>query len=130
MQTLAEKSKTEDEKIQLQELMNKRLAIQSGDEKETEIPKFELSNASLYDETISFPSEDVTDSKNIEPNKRFRTESESSSTFNGGRTQQIMQIFDQLNDSGEGYQKGWLSPAVRRRDFTPCKHCSGRTMTL
>ena len=129
MQTIAEKSKTEDANVQLQELVNKRLAIQSGDEKEREIPKFELSNDSLYDETISFPSEEETQNKH-EASRRIRTESESSSIINGGRTQQIMQIFDQLNDTGEGYQKGWLSPAVRRREFTPCKHCSGRTMSL
>ena len=42
----------------------------------------------------------------------------------------IMQIFEQLHDTGEGYQKGWLSPAVRRREFTPCKHCGGRTINL
>ena len=129
MQTLSEKSKKEEENIQLQELVNKRLAIQSGIEREKEIPKFELSNDSLYDETISFPSEERTQG-NSEVNRRIRTESESSNTINDGRTQQIMQIFDQLNDTGEGYQKGWLSPAVRRREFSPCKHCSGRTVAL
>lgn len=129
MQTLAEKSKTEDEKIQLQELVNKRLAIQSGEERDKEIPKFELSNTSMFEETISLPPERAPDSKQ-EGTGRIRTESEASSTVDGARTQQIMQIFDQLNDTGEGYQKGWLSPAVRRRDFTPCKHCGGRTITL
>ena len=130
MQTLSDKSKREEENIQLQELVNKRLAIQSGNEKEKEIPKFELSNDSLYDETISFPSEEERTEPRSESHNRIRTESESSSTSNDDRTQQIMQIFDQLNDTGEGYQKGWLSPAIRRREFSPCKHCSGHTVVL
>lgn len=129
MQTLSEKTKKEEENVQLQELVNKRLAIQSGDEREKEIPKFELSNDSLYDETISFPSEELRTPQS-EFSRRIRTDSESSVGTNDGRTQQIMQIFDQLNDTGEGYQKGWLSPAVRRREFSPCKHCSGHTVQL
>ena len=128
MQTLAEKSRIEEEKVQLQELVNKRLAIQSGEDRETEIPKFDLSNNSLYDETISFPSNDVEHSKHI-VGRRERTESETSG-FSDGKRQQIMQLFEQLNDTGEGYQKGWLSPSVRRREFTPCKHCGGRTINL
>ncbi|XP_065068791.1 golgin subfamily A member 2-like [Rhopilema esculentum] len=128
MQTLAEKSRIEEEKVQLQELVNKRLAIQSGEERETEIPKFDLSNNSLYDETISFPSNDEDHSKHI-AGRRERTESETSG-FSDGKRQQIMQLFEQLNDTGEGYQRGWLSPAVRRKEFTPCKHCGGRTINL
>ena len=125
MQTLDEKSKLEEEKLQLQELINKRLAIQTGDEKETEIPKFELTSDSMYEETVSFPPDEGMKTRS-EQIHRTRTESESSN----GKTQQIMQIFEQLHDTGEGYQKGWLSPAVRRREFTPCKHCGGRTINL
>lgn len=40
-----------------------------------------------------------------------------------GTTQQILQIFDQLNDSAEGAQPGWFSPAARRHQFKPCPRC-------
>ena len=45
-------------------------------------------------------------------------------------TQQILQIFEQLETTGEGYQHGWLSPAARKHAFTPCKQCSGSLINL
>lgn len=47
-----------------------------------------------------------------------------------GTTQQILQIFDQLNVSGEGVYAGWFSPAVRKHEFKPCPHCSNSILDL
>ena len=49
----------------------------------------------------------------------------SSSSSGDQTTQQILQIFEQLETSGEGVQHGWLSPAARKHDFLPCKNCMG-----
>lgn len=45
-----------------------------------------------------------------------------------GTAQQILQLLEQLGPTEEGSERGWMSPAVRRRDFLPCRHCSGSRM--
>lgn len=47
-----------------------------------------------------------------------------------GTTQQILQIFNQLNVSGEGVQAGWFSPAARKHQFKPCRRCQDSVLDL
>ena len=47
-----------------------------------------------------------------------------------GKEQQILQLFEQLVPTGEGSHEGWFSPAVRSRDFLPCRSCAGILMRL
>ena len=47
-----------------------------------------------------------------------------------GTTQQILQIFNQLNVSGEGVHAGWFSPAVRKHQFKPCRRCQNTILDL
>ena len=47
-----------------------------------------------------------------------------------GTTQQILQIFNQLNVSGEGVHAGWFSPAARRHQFKPCRRCQDTILDL
>jgi hypothetical protein len=47
-----------------------------------------------------------------------------------GTTQQILQIFNQLNVSGEGVHAGWFSPAVRKHRFKPCRRCQETILDL
>ncbi|XP_028394958.1 golgin subfamily A member 2-like [Dendronephthya gigantea] len=47
-----------------------------------------------------------------------------------GTTQQILQIFNQLNVSGEGVQAGWFSPAARKHHFKPCRRCQDAVIDL
>lgn len=49
---------------------------------------------------------------------------------NDGTTQQILQIFNQLNVSGEGVQAGWYSPAARKHQFKPCRRCQNTILDL
>lgn len=47
-----------------------------------------------------------------------------------GTTQQILQIFNQLNVSGEGVHAGWFSPAARKHQFKPCRRCQDTILDL
>lgn len=47
-----------------------------------------------------------------------------------GTTQQILQIFDQLNDSGEGAKVGWFSLAARKHQFSPCPRCQSSMLDV
>ena len=47
-----------------------------------------------------------------------------------GTTQQILQIFNQLNVSGEGVHAGWFSPAARKHRFKPCRRCQNTILDL
>ena len=47
-----------------------------------------------------------------------------------GTTQQILQIFNQLNVSGEGVHAGWFSPAARKHQFRPCRRCQDAILDL
>jgi hypothetical protein len=47
-----------------------------------------------------------------------------------GTTQQILQIFNQLNVSGEGVHAGWFSPAARKHQFKPCRRCQNAIVDL
>ena len=47
-----------------------------------------------------------------------------------GTTQQILQIFNQLNVSGEGVHAGWFSPAARKHQFKPCRRCNETVLDL
>ena len=47
-----------------------------------------------------------------------------------GTTQQILQIFNQLNVSGEGVHAGWFSPAARKHQFRPCRRCQDTILDL
>eukprot|EP00794_Sanderia_malayensis_P015678 gene15678-17259_t len=135
MQTLAEKSNFEQEKKQLQDLVNKRLEIQSGAERDHEIPKLNLSDSSLYNETIVSLADDERHLDDTESRLQHRNDIVGESDVGNHQTpdrnaQKILQIFEQLHDTGEGYQRGWLSPVTRRHEFTPCKNCSERTFTI
>eukprot|EP00794_Sanderia_malayensis_P005047 gene5047-5704_t len=135
MQTLAEKSNFEQEKKQLQDLVNKRLEIQSGAERDHEIPKLNLSDSSLYNETIVSLADDERHLDDTESRLQHRNDIVGESDAGNHQTpdrnaQKILQIFEQLHDTGEGYQRGWLSPVTRRHEFTPCKNCSERTFTI
>ena len=47
-----------------------------------------------------------------------------------GTTQQILQIFGQLNDSGEGAKTGWFSLAARKHRFSPCPRCQDNMLDV
>ena len=138
MQVISERSGMELEKKQLQELVNRRLAVQSGNEPETEVPKLDFSVTSdVNDTTVNELLEQRM--KSVENNNTSLDETsklpenehlQMSTLSNDGTAQQILQIFEQLHNTEEGYQKGWLSPVVRRRAFTPCKYCSNRLINI
>ena len=45
-------------------------------------------------------------------------------------TQQIFQIFEQLEETGEGYQRGWMSAGARRKEFKACKNCEDELIEI
>lgn len=126
MQTLSERSGFESKNKQLQELVNRRLAFQIGESSEEEVPKLQYNLDNLFGQMTLTPDEEnelVKD--NITVAEDIRND-----TSNDQTTQQILQIFEQLETTGEGYQHGWLSPAARKHDFKPCKNCSSTALYL
>ncbi|XP_066926327.1 golgin subfamily A member 2-like isoform X1 [Clytia hemisphaerica] len=127
MQMLSERSGYESKNKQLQELVNRRLAQQSGEASESEVPKLQYNLDNLFGE-ITLTPEDETElmKDNISVNEEdIRRDSITDQT-----TQQILNIFEQLETTGEGYQHGWLSPAARKHSFLPCRNCQGQLITL
>ena len=126
MQMLSERSGIESKNKQLQELVNRRLALQTGDSVDTEVPRLQYSLDNLFGQMTLTPEEENELTKdNIPVDNEIRVDSITDQT-----THQILQIFEQLETTGEGYQPGWLSPAARKRAFQPCKNCIGLTVNL
>ena len=125
MQMLSERSGIESKNKQLQELVNRRLALQNGKTEGSEVPKYDLDN--LFGQMTLTPDEEVELTKdNISVHDDMLIDS-----ANADHTaQQILQIFEQLETSGEGVQHGWISPAARKHDFLPCKNCMGPLFSL
>jgi len=127
MQMLSERSGIESKNKQLQELVNRRLALQTGGEGDvSEIPSLEYSLDNLFSNTrLTQDEENELAKDNITVvNERYPT------TVSDQTTQQILNIFEQLETTGEGYQHGWLSPAARKHNFQPCANCSGGMIHL
>ena len=127
MQLLSERSGVQMKNKQLQELVNRRLALQSGEESKSEVPKLDYQLDALFGEvtlTADEENELVEDNVNVE---KLDTDGDIASDHT---TQQIMQIFEQLETTGEGYQHGWLSPAARKHHFAPCSNCSERVINI
>ena len=125
---LSERSGIESKNKQLQELVNRRLQNACTQES-SEVPAYDLDN--LFGEMTLTPEEEgdlVKDNIPVADVNLGGTEDHSSSADQ--TTQQILQIFEQLETTGEGLEHGWLSPAARKRDFLPCKNCMGPLESL
>lgn len=119
MQMLSERSGIESKNRTLQELVNRRLALQTGGET-SEVPNLEYNLDSLFGQMTLTPEENELAKDSIIVNN----EELSRDIVSDQTTQQILNIFEQLETTGEGYQFGWLSPAARKHSFQPCKNCS------
>lgn len=119
MQMLSERSGIESKNKTLQELVNRRLALQTGGET-SEVPNLEYNLDSLFGQMTLTPEENELAKDSIIVNN----EELSRDIVSDQTTQQILNIFEQLETTGEGYQFGWLSPAARKHSFQPCKNCS------
>lgn len=127
MQMLSERSGYESKNKQLQELVNRRLAQQSGEGHEAEVPKLDYNLDNLFGEITLTPEDEtelMKDTFSVNGDD-VRRDSVTDQT-----TQQILNIFEQLETTGEGYQYGWLSPAARKHSFLPCKNCTGELLSL
>ena len=119
MQMLSERSGIESKNKTLQELVNRRLALQTGGET-SEVPNLEYNLDSLFGQmTLTSEENELAKDSIIVNNEELSRDIVSDQT-----TQQILNIFEQLETTGEGYQFGWLSPAARKHSFQPCKNCS------
>lgn len=129
MQMLSERSGFESKNKQLQELVNRRLALQTGQSSETEVPKLQYNLDNLFGEITLTPEDETELMKDnisvVSGEDDVRRDSVTDLT-----TQQILNIFEQLETTGEGYKHGWLSPAARRHSFLPCRNCEGRLLDL
>ena len=129
MQMLSERSGYESKNKQLQELVNRRLALQSGGQSsETEVPKLQYNLDNLFGEITLTPEDEtelIKDNISVTDETDIRRNSIADQT-----TQQILNIFEQLETTGEGYQHGWLSPAARKHSFLPCRNCTGQLISL
>ena len=119
MQMLSERSGIESKNKTLQELVNRRLALQTDGET-SEVPNLEYNLDSLFGQMTLTPEENELAKDSIIVNN----EELSRDIVSDQTTQQILNIFEQLETTGEGYQFGWLSPAARKHSFQPCKNCS------
>ena len=119
MQMLSERSGIESKNKTLQELVNRRLALQTGGET-SEVPNLEYNLDSLFGQMTLTPEENELAKDSIIVNN----EELSRDIVSDQTTQQILNIFEQLETTGEGYQFGWLSPAARKHSFQPCENCS------
>ena len=136
MQMMAERSGIESKNKQLQELINKRLALQnrsSPDASPDHAPKSDLDK--LFDhvtltteEEGELVKDDIT-LDNIADNTVVDTTTDCCSDGDQTR-QQILQLFEQLEETGEGVEHGWMSAAARKHQFLPCKQCIGPLETL
>lgn len=129
MQMLCERSGFESKNKQLQELVNRRLAIQTGESSESEVPKLQYNLDNLFGEiTVTPEDENELIKDNISVTDEIRRDS--ITAISDQTAQQILNIFEQLETTGEGYQHGWLSPAARKHSFLPCQNCSGELLSL
>ena len=119
MQMLSERSGIESKNKTLQELVNRRLALQTGGET-SEVPNLEYNLDSLFGQMTLTPEENELAKDSIIVNN----EELSRDIVSDQTTQHILNIIEQLETTGEGYQFGWLSPAARKHSFQPCKNCS------
>jgi len=125
---LSERSGYESKNKQLQELVNRRLALQSGQSSETEVPKLQYNLDNLFGEITLTPEDEtelIKDNISVTDETDIRQDSLADQT-----TQQILNIFEQLETTAEGYQHGWLSPAARKHFFLPCRNCTGQLISL
>ena len=124
MQMLSERSGFESKNKQLQELVNRRLALQTGQSSETEVPKLQYNLDNLFGEITLTPEDETELMKDnisvVSGEDDIRRDSATDLT-----TQQILNIFEQLETTGEGYKHSWLSPAARKHCFLPCRNCEG-----
>ena len=103
MQMLSERSGFESKNKQLQELVNRRLALQTGQSSETEVPKLQYNLDNLFGEITLTPEDETELMKDnisvVSGEDDIRRDSVTDLT-----TQQILNIFEQLETTGEGYK--------------------------
>ncbi|XP_032230162.1 golgin subfamily A member 2 isoform X1 [Nematostella vectensis] len=141
-QLLDERKELRFQQHQLQNMLNKRMlahehesiipGYQEGDEIITTITTSDQESApseahnNLSNRTDNLRESEV-QSPGFETFESSGSESLESSGFeleeDDGTALQILQLLEQLGPSEEG-NKGWVSPAVRTREFLPCRHCT------
>ena len=126
MQLLSERSGVETKNKHLQEMISRRLTFQSTEEIESAgTSQAEDKYDSMFGEIHLTP-----DGENNITNDDPDSNTEEVTSETDQTAQQIMNIFEQLETTGEGYQHGWLSPAARKHKFAPCQNCSDRVINL
>ncbi|XP_031572614.1 golgin subfamily A member 2-like [Actinia tenebrosa] len=137
-QLLDERQVLKQEEYQLHNIVNKRMLAH---EHERVIPDYQEGDQILIGTNeVSLNSDLESSSVNLDNSLDSGRESpdqinELDSAYQSskgdqadGTAQQILQLLEQLGPTEEGTVRGWMSPAVRRRNFLPCRHCSGSRM--
>lgn len=130
MQMLSERSGFESKNKQLQELVNRRLALQTGQSSETEVPKLQYNLDNLFGEITLTPEDETELMKDNISVASGDDDMRRDDSITDATTQQILNIFEQLETTGEGYKHGWLSSAARKHSFLPCRNCDGPLMEV
>uniref|UniRef100_T2MDF7 Golgin subfamily A member 2 n=1 Tax=Hydra vulgaris TaxID=6087 RepID=T2MDF7_HYDVU len=123
IQLIEERSGTDTKNKELQDHTYRQLTIQSESINDSEKSSLQYNLDNLFGEVNTTPDDELELTKEIQIQP-------SVNTFHNQTTQKILQLFEQLETTGEGFQHGWFSPAARKHAFTPCKQCSGSLINL